>query len=77
MKALLKITFFIALVAMITSCAAQKGNSTSDNKTDPVCGMKVTKSNAYHYKYEGTTYYFDKYECKETFKMTPIKYIGN
>ncbi|MEK7719752.1 MAG: YHS domain-containing protein [Bacteroidota bacterium] len=76
MKTSLKITLFIALVAMITSCAALKENSTSDNKTDPVCGMKVAKSNAYHYKYEGTTYYFDKYECKQTFKMNPTKFIG-
>jgi len=76
MKTSLKITSFIALVAMITSCATLKENATSENKKDPVCGMKVSKSNAYHYKYEGTTYYFDKYECKETFKMTPTKYIG-
>ena len=75
MKTLQKITLLIVLVALISSCASLKGNSASDNKIDPVCGMKVDKSDAFHYKYEGKTYYFDKYECKETFKMNPQKFI--
>ena len=76
MKTLLKITLFVAFVSLIMSCTAQKEASASDYKIDPVCGMKISKSDAYHYKYEGITYYFDKYECKETFKMNPTKFIA-
>ncbi len=45
--------------------------------TDPVCGMKVNKSESYDLKYKGQNYYFDSYECKETFKMNPEKFIKN
>jgi YHS domain-containing protein len=76
MKTLLKITLFIALTAVIASCAMLKGNSSSNLVSDPVCGMKVEKSEAFTYKYEGTTYYFDKYQCKETFKMNPKNFIS-
>lgn len=44
---------------------------------DLVCGMKVDKSEAYEWKYNGVNYYFDTYSCKETFKMNPEKVIGN
>lgn len=41
----------------------------------PVCNMSVDKSDAFIYKYNGTKYLFDKYECKEVFKMNPEKII--
>ena len=51
---------------------------TSNMKTiDFVCGMKVNKSESYDLKYKGQNYYFDSYECKETFKMNPKKFISN
>ncbi len=45
--------------------------------TDPVCGMKVNKAESYNLKYKEQNYYFDSYECKETFKMNPEKFIKN
>ena len=42
-----------------------------------VCGMKVDKAEAYTYKYKDTKYYFDNYNCKQTFKMNPEKFINN
>ena len=45
--------------------------------TDLVCGMKVNKSEGYDWKYKGTRYYFDKYNCQETFKMNPEKFLSN
>lgn len=51
---------------------------TSDmTTTDPICGMKVNKSESYDLKYNGKNYYFDSYECKETFKMNPDKFVKN
>ena len=44
---------------------------------DSVCGMKVDKSEAYEWKYNGVKYYFDTYNCKEAFKMNPEKVIEN
>jgi YHS domain-containing protein len=51
--------------------------STSENNTDPVCGMQVTKSEAYSYKYKGVEYFFDSKDCKTSFKMNPEKFIKN
>ena len=51
--------------------------STSENITDPVCGMQVTKSEAYSYKYKGVEYLFDSKDCKTAFKMNPEKFIKN
>jgi len=45
--------------------------------TDPVCGTKVNKSESYDLKYKGQTYYFDSYECRETFKMNAEKFVKN
>lgn len=42
-----------------------------------VCGMKTETSEAYTFKYKGTKYYFDTYNCKETFRMNPDKFIYN
>ncbi len=44
---------------------------------DFVCGMKVKKTEAFEWKHKGTKYYFDTYNCKESFKMNPDKFIVN
>jgi len=75
MKTLQKLTLVIASIALITSCSVFKNSSTPDMKIDPVCGMHIAKSEAYHVKYEGKKYYFDKSSCKQTFMMTPSKFI--
>lgn len=51
--------------------------STDENSTDLVCGMKVTKSEAYSYKYKDVEYFFDSKDCKTSFKMNPEKFIKN
>lgn len=44
---------------------------------DPVCGMKINKSEAKAtYKYNGKTYYFCMEECKEKFVKEPAKYAS-
>ena len=48
-----------------------------DFATDPVCGMKVDKSEAYLYQFNGTEYYFDNYNCKQAFRMDPNRYLEN
>lgn len=51
---------------------------TSNMKTtDLVCGMTINKEESYDLKYKGQNYYFDSYECKETFKMNPEKFVKN
>ena len=51
----------------------QQENGTA---VDPVCGMKVKKSDAKAtYEYEGKTYYFCMEGCKEKFVENPEKYV--
>ena len=52
-------------------------NSPPEYVVDLVCNMKVQKSEAYKYKYDGKKYYFDSYTCKQSFKMNPKKFINN
>ena len=76
-----KIGFLLALTQIIfflSSCKSLKGTSlVPQYETDLVCGMKVGKSEAYTYKYENKKYFFDSYNCKQTFKMNPKKYLEN
>jgi YHS domain-containing protein len=70
------------IMMMITGFSYATQKRVVDIKTpqyviDPVCGMKVDKSEAYRYKYQGATYYFDNYNCKQSFKMTPEKFLNN
>lgn len=66
------------VIASVSSCKVSKGNASSEElMSDLVCGMKVSKSEAYIWEYEGKKYYFDSYNCKETFIMNPKKYIEN
>ncbi len=82
MKKTLTKTMLLALISAIifvSSCKTLKNNNTSSEElmTDLVCGMKVSKSEAYTWEYEGKKYYFDSYNCKATFEMNPKKYIDN
>jgi len=53
-------------------------NCVKDNiMIDPVCGMKVNKQESYDWKYKDKIHYFDTYECRETFKMNPEKFLKN
>ena len=80
MKTIFKLLSLVLTIQLSSvlfyGCAASKNqtaDSTSD--TDLVCGMKVVKADAYKYKYDGKKYYFDSYNCKESFKMNPRKFI--
>ncbi len=47
-----------------------------DSTVDPVCGMKVKKSEAKAtYEYDGKTYYFCMEACKDKFVKDPEKYV--
>ena len=48
-----------------------------DTVVDPVCGMKIKKSEAKAtYEYNGKTYYFCMEGCKEKFEKEPAKYVS-
>ena len=38
---------------------------------DLVCGKKVNTAESYDYKYKDKLYYFDSYDCRESFKNNP------
>ncbi len=49
----------------------------SDKVTDPVCLMKVSKTNpSKSYKRKSQTYYFCSNTCLEDFKRDPLKYVN-
>lgn len=49
----------------------------NDSIFDLVCGRKIDLLNSFDYKYSGRVYHFHSYECKQTFKMEPEKFISN
>lgn len=69
-----KITFFVTILMIFVSCAATKPSG-NDIVTDFVCGMKVNKFESYVWKYAGTKYYFESFDCREIFKLNPQNYI--
>ena len=47
------------------------------NHLDPVCGMRVDKTDAAgEYEHEGIMYYFDSDECMRKFYEHPEEYTG-
>lgn len=47
------------------------------NHLDPVCGMRVDKTDAAgEYEHEGVMYYFDSDECMSKFYEHPEQYAG-
>ena len=73
----MKTIIILLICACISSCTVFKDKSAPENETDLVCGMKIIKSDAYTYKYEGKKYFFDSYNCKQAFIMNPKKFIEN
>ncbi len=73
-----KFLIIVLVFASISSCKTAKVRETSQPAAAicPVCKMSVNTSEGYIYKYNGATYYFDKIDCKNTFKMTPDQFIG-
>lgn len=52
------------------------GDHAEDTVVDPVCGMKIKKSDAKAtYEYNGETYYFCMEGCKEKFMKDPDTYV--
>ena len=77
MKTLIVISIML-LGSIFYGCAAKQSTvSTQEPIMDMVCGMNVNMEEAYKYKYNNKTYYFDSYNCKESFKMSPEKFINN
>ena len=55
----------------------QMHEQAADMVVDPVCGMKIKKSEAKAtYEYNGNTYYFCMEGCKEKFVKEPAKYVS-
>lgn len=67
-----------AVIFALSSCTVFKTSSAPpEYAIDLVCGMQVNKSEAYIYQYNDKKYYFDNYNCKQTFKMNPKKFLEN
>jgi YHS domain-containing protein len=60
---------------MLDACSIFKSTPTK-YAIDPVCNMKVDTKEAFSEKYKGQEYYFDSYNCKESFKMNPESYLA-
>lgn len=50
---------------------------TSDEQvTDPVCGMKISKTDAVTtVEHDGQTYYFCSQDCADSFRESPEDYL--
>ncbi|MGZ4116059.1 MAG: YHS domain-containing protein [Bacteroidia bacterium] len=66
-----------AALIVFTTIVACSVFKTPEQKfaVDPVCNIKVDERDAYSYEYNKQQYYFDTYNCKETFKMNPDTYL--
>lgn len=51
-----------------------KQSSLQKDKTDPICGMKVTKNSSILSIYEGKEYAFCSKMCQAQFEKNPKKY---
>lgn len=76
-QALLISMIFFGVATILGSCSVFKGQQTSATVSDLVCGMKIEQAEAYRYKHKDKKYYFCSYNCKNTFKMNPEKFISN
>lgn len=53
-----------------------KRHQSEPTYTDPVCGMKLSRSAAAEeLQHDGKTYYFCAQVCREAFELEPEKYI--
>ena len=72
------VSFLIVSMIVLQSCSFLFYPEKSPvYATDLVCGMKVNKTDAYVWRYKGSKYYFDNYNCKAIFKMNPEKFLNN
>lgn len=69
-----KIICFFSVLMMLVSCAEIKPG-VKEVVIDPVCSRNINKSESYVWEYSEKKYYFDSYECKESFKMNPKKFL--
>jgi len=50
--------------------------TTDEQVTDPVCNMRINKSDAVAtIEHEGTTYYFCSQDCADSFRESPEDYV--
>ena len=68
------IASFSLAVIISSSCTTTKPVA-EDTVVDLVCEMKVNKSESYSWKYDGKKYYFDSYNCRESFKVNPKNFL--
>ncbi len=45
--------------------------------TDPVCGMRISKAQAFECQHEDNTYYFCAQQCVDRFRKEPDRYVGS
>jgi Cu+-exporting ATPase len=50
---------------------------TSPNRTDPVCGMEVEENSPHRYSLDGEEYLFCSSHCRDTFRKTPGRFLGD
>jgi len=52
------------------------GEDGGDERTDPVCGMRVTPASQHQHEHEGQTHYFCSKGCAEKFAADPEKHLS-
>jgi YHS domain-containing protein len=68
----------VGMIGTLNSCSGLRMSSGRPQYyIDPVCNMKVAKGDSFDFKFKDSVYHFDSYNCRETFKMNPEKFIGN
>jgi YHS domain-containing protein len=72
----MKSTVYLLLLLSVASGSCKTAKPIAGVAVDPVCGMKVNKSESIDWKYEGTKYYFDSYQCRESFKSNPQSFLS-
>jgi P-type Cu+ transporter len=63
--------------ALVFSTFTQEDDMADDEQViDPVCHMKINKSDAVATEeHEGTTYYFCSQDCADSFRESPEDYV--
>lgn len=73
-KNFIKLTSLCLAVVIFTFCHSTKIVS-NEIEVDPVCGMKVKKTESYDLKLNHKRYYFDSFDCREAFKNNPDYFL--
>lgn len=81
-----KITFFINVLFLLSSCMALSPNhfsgmnhsTASNSSSDLVCGKTIdSEQHAFSTQYLNKTYYFESEVCLNKFQQSPNSYINN